>query len=95
MKSKFIYTILGTIITTIALVFGQGIIMKPKISISSGAIDYKIPAKYQMELFMWKMMMKAEDFRKEMSIKMTTLLREYGFPEDKIKLITAKLEKKK
>lgn len=39
--------------------------------------------------------MSPEDLEKEIKNKMTTYLREYGFPEDKIKLIVEKMASKK
>lgn len=93
-ESKSFYAVVAVVLTSLAFLFGQGILMKPKVSISCGAIDYKIPAKYQMELFTWKMMMLSEDLAKQIPAKIASLLREYGFPEEKIKLVIENLQKK-
>lgn len=93
-KQNLFWLILGVIITALVFLFGQGIIMKPRILVSYGAIDYKIPVKYQMELLQWRMMLVAEDLAKETMNKMKALLREYGFSEDKIELIITALTKK-
>lgn len=48
-KSKAFYPALGLIIAAVGVPWGQGILLRPKISISCGAINYNIPAQYIME----------------------------------------------
>lgn len=84
----------GWILALIVFLFGSGFLMKPKLSISCGAIDYKIPYQYQMELMTWKMMMIAPDLEKELINKINSLLKEYGLTADKVKIIMERLTKK-
>ncbi len=95
LKSKLFYSVLGLIILIAGFLWGHGILIKPNILISCGAIDYKIPAEYQMQVFTWKMMMSPEEIAKKALENITTSLREYGFSEDKIKLVLSTLETKK
>lgn len=93
-KSKLLYTILGVVIATVVSLWGQGILIRPKISVSCGAIDYKIPVQYRMEVLSWKMMMSPNGLAKQFRDKISASLREYGFPEDRIKLFLTTLETK-
>src|SRR4030042_5401016 len=93
-KSKIFYPTLGLIIAIVGLLWGQGLLIKPKVSISCGAINYNIPAQYQMEIFSWKMMMSPEELQKEIVEKLSASLREHGFSEERIKLFLSTIEKK-
>jgi hypothetical protein len=94
-KSKAFYPALGLIIAAVGVLWGQGILLKPKISISCGAINYNIPAQYTMEVFSWKMMMSPEELQKEIATKILVSLREHGFSEDRIKLFLSTTDKSK
>ena len=94
LKSNLFYTIIGVVIGAVVLLVGQGILIRPKISVSCGAIDYKIPVQYQMEIFSWKILMSPNELQKEITDKISASLREYGFPEDRIKLFLTQIEKK-
>jgi hypothetical protein len=92
-KSKFFYPTVGLIIAAIGLLWGQGSLLRPKISISCGAINYDIPLQYRMEIMTWKMMQSPEELWKKFLEKISVLLREHGFSEDKIKLLVSMIEK--
>ena len=92
-KSKFFYPTLGLIIAAIGLLGGQGLLLRPQISISCGAINYDIPFQYRMEILAWKMMQSPEELLKQIVEKISVLLRERGFSEDKIKLLLSTIQK--
>lgn len=94
LKSPIFWTIIGVIVALGIFIFGEGIILRPRISISSGAIDYKIPMQYQMEIMQWKMLMSAEEIQKQLTNEITTSLRKHGFAEDRITLLLTALGKK-
>ena len=94
LKSKLFYVVIGLVIAAAGLLWGQGILIKPKVVISCGAIDYKIPAEYQMEVFSWKIMMSPEEVAKQLEENVKTSLKEYGFADDKIKSVMSILVKK-
>ena len=94
LRSNLFYTIIGVVIGAVILLVGQGILIRPKISVSGGAIDYKIPVEYHIELFMFRMLMSPEELVKQIIDKISASLRQYGIPEDRIKLFLTTLEKK-
>lgn len=97
LKSKwsFIITIITTVIAVISLLFGPGILTRPKILLSCGAIDYKIPVQYELELLTFRMLLSPDWLQKEIRDKLSASLREFGLPEDRIKLFLELLEKEK
>lgn len=92
--AKSILGVAGWVLAAIVFLFGQGFLIKPKLSISCGAINYKIPFQYQMELFTWKMMMIAPEVERNIMDKMPILFKEYGLTDDKIKIIMDGMAKK-
>ncbi|OPY79672.1 MAG: hypothetical protein A4E64_00316 [Syntrophorhabdus sp. PtaU1.Bin058] len=94
MKSKVVYPTIGLLIAIVGLLWGQGFLLRPKVSISCGAIDYNIPAQYQIEILSWKMMMSPEELQKEIVEKLSSALRERGLSEGRIKLAISTLQKK-
>jgi len=96
-KSKLLYpiiTAIAVIVAVLSFLWGQGILNRPKISVSCGAIDYKIPVQYEMELFTLRMLLSADELQKQIPDKISASLREYGFPEDRIKLLLTQIGKK-
>lgn len=88
MKKKWIITIIGVlVIPTLVLLFGQGMLNKPKIIIQSGSVNLKIPEKIQANYFLFKMVFMAQDMVNGIFDNLDKNLRELGFPENKLLLI--------
>src|SRR6266699_447432 len=74
----------GLLVGTTAFLFGPGILIKPKISISCGAVDSRIPSKFKMELMSTKIGLLAPEMAVAVTNSMTAHLREYGFSDSRI-----------
>lgn len=84
---KAFVLLVSAIIAIAALLFGQGILLRPQIAISCGAIDLRIPPRLMMQNMMMQLFMYSEDAKDTIADNMGKNLREYGMSPDKIDMV--------
>ena len=84
---KTIGKIMVVLITIIALLYGQGLLLKPKIVISCGAIDLRIPPSLSMTYMMMQLLTFSKDVKEEIGAQLDKKLREYGLTNEKIDIV--------
>jgi len=84
---RTLLALLPIIIMFAGLLYGNGVFNRPKIEVSCGAIDLRVPAKQAMEIMMIRFSLSAEDKQKEFNAAFPKCLRDYGLSEEKIALI--------
>ncbi len=90
---KGIGVITSIIIAVAALLFGQGILLRPHISILCGAIDLRIPPNIMMQNLTMQLLMYSKDMKNTMAEKLAKNLQEYGMDSDKIDMIVSAWQK--
>jgi hypothetical protein len=91
---RWIATWIIAVMAVVVFFVEPGFLTKPKVSISCGAIDIKIPAKLQMELGMMKMMTLSEELQKTIFKEFKSILEEQGLSNPKIDLIVKSMNNK-
>lgn len=90
---KSIVVITTAIIAIAVFLFGQGILLRPHISISCGAIDLRIPPSLMMQNLTMQLLMYSKDMKETMAEKLAKNLQEYGMASDKIDMIVSAWKK--
>lgn len=92
---KFILKVIGTIILIIGLLYGHGILMKPRIEIACGAVDLAVTAKLKADLMFLSLLFAKQEIAERITNDFAKYLEEFGMSQEKIKLIIDKDNKKK
>lgn len=92
---SFLVGFISGCILLLSFLFGQGILVKPKISIICGSSSYKVPFKLEMQNFILKLMFTPEDLEAKILKELEKTLKKYGLDEKKVKLIINATKEKK
>jgi hypothetical protein len=79
-----VFAAASLVVAIMALLWGSGVLSKPKLLLSSGAIYLRIPAKITLELSAVRLMTQAPTMEEEFSTVFTETLKGAGMSEERI-----------
>jgi hypothetical protein len=84
---KLALTLFGTVIAILGFLFGSGVYLRPRLTVTCTAVSLGIPPSQKMELMMFRMQMMAPEFQNDIASEMGKGLRSYGMREERIRAI--------